>query len=290
MKAILVAVMAAVAVKATSVGLRGAVEAGHRRKTLRRLTSRPPARGAPRVVVPWLQAALPDHDPDTTWRRWWAALAIVAVGGASMGGAPGGVLAVVTATGASGVVLWAMRDRRDALADAALALWIDASGRAVRAGATFTQALVAGADAVADTPLGSEARAIARHLRSGDVEVGIDRLRDEAASESRRLVGRALAVAHASGGPPGLLLDGVSATLRERTALDHEVRALATQARASAVVIGLAPLAFGVLTMASDTRVTAFVFGSPVGWMCIAVGLFLDGVGAAWMARLVRRV
>lgn len=97
----------------------------------------------------------------------------------------------------------------------------------------------------------------------------------------------ALAVAASTGGSPARAVDGVASTLRSRLAVADEVRALSSQARASATVIALAPVGFGALAAATDDRTAAFL-ATPPGVVLAATGLALDAVGAWWMARLCR--
>lgn len=103
-----------------------------------------------------------------------------------------------------------------------------------------------------------------------------------------RLAAAALALAVEVGGGGARALDGVALTLRQRQAAAGEVRALATQARLSAVVLTLAPLAFAAVASVSDPRAAAILLRSPVGQGCLALGLSLDALGAAWMARVTR--
>jgi tight adherence protein B len=92
-----------------------------------------------------------------------------------------------------------------------------------------------------------------------------------------------------AGGSVASVLDGVTDTLRDRIALEREVAALSSQARASAAVLVVAPVVFAVLAAVADPRVARVLLGSPLGWACLAAGAALDGVGALWMARLVGR-
>jgi tight adherence protein B len=101
-----------------------------------------------------------------------------------------------------------------------------------------------------------------------------------------RLVVGVLTVALASGGTPARAVDGVASTLRERAEVDRELQALATQARTSAVVVTLAPLAFGLLGVLGDQRTAAFLLRTPTGLVCLTVGVVLDGFGAWWMTRI----
>jgi tight adherence protein C len=69
----------------------------------------------------------------------------------------------------------------------------------------------------------------------------------------------------------------------------REVRALSAQARASAVVIGIAPVAFLLVVAVADPTAIGFLVGSPAGLMCLGSGLGLDALGALWMRRIVAR-
>jgi len=85
------------------------------------------------------------------------------------------------------------------------------------------------------------------------------------------------------------VLDGVTETLRDRVALDREVAALSSQAKASAAVLVVAPIVFAGLAGLADPRVARTLLGEPLGWACLAGGVLLDAVGAVWMSRLVGR-
>ncbi len=74
--------------------------------------------------------------------------------------------------------------------------------------------------------------------------------------------------------------------LRSTSALRAEVSALAAQAKASVVVIGLAPLAFLGVSTASGTSAQS-LFGSPLGVLAMSIGLLLDIVGVLWMRRII---
>ena len=85
------------------------------------------------------------------------------------------------------------------------------------------------------------------------------------------------------------VLDGVAASLRERVALEREVAALSSQARASAIVLVVAPVVFAAAASMVDRRILDLLVGQPIGWVCLGVGLGLDALGAVWMSRLIGR-
>jgi tight adherence protein B len=176
-------------------------------------------------------------------------------------------------------------DRRDAqLPDA-----LDRLAAALRAGQAIGPALVELA-ATAPDPLGPELRRVAGRLAHGaSVAAALAHWAGApGTSADVRLVAAALTLGAEAGGEVARAVDRISVTLRERAELRGEVRALATQARASAAVLTLAPLGFAALVATVEPDAIAFLLTTPVGLVCLALGLALDAAGAAWMSRITR--
>lgn len=89
-----------------------------------------------------------------------------------------------------------------------------------------------------------------------------------------------------SGGSVARGVDAAAATLRERLALQGEVRVLAAQARSSAAVVALAPLAFTVVVVMADGRAAGFLFTTVGGLVCLVVGVALEVACVRWMRAL----
>ena len=159
----------------------------------------------------------------------------------------------------------------------------------LRAGRSVTAALREVAVATAP-PLGPELTRSATALDHGaDLERALEAWTEAAAPSAEvSLAVTAIGLGGHAGGEVARALDRVAATLRERRELRAEVRALATQARASAGVLVLAPPAFAVLVSSIEPGIPQFLLTTPVGLACLATGLLLDGLGAVWMARIVR--
>jgi tight adherence protein B len=179
------------------------------------------------------------------------------------------------------------RSRRDRqLPDA-----LDRLASALRAGDVVGPAMVALAQEVAD-PLGAELRTVAAQIEHGapvaDALAAWSSASDSSADV--QMVAAALTIGARAGGEVARAVDGVAATLRERHELRAEVRALATQARASAAVLAGAPLGFAVLVAAVEPRAVGFLLTTPVGLACLIAGVGLDGLGVLWMARITRSV
>ena len=175
------------------------------------------------------------------------------------------------------------RQRR---ADRDVLLLLESTTRRLRSGASLRLAIAAAADDCSD-PID---RSLAPAIASGAPLRTILDTWILDASSARVLVGTALGLAADSGGAVATVLDGVAESLRDRLALDREVTALSSQARASALVLIIAPAVFAVLMATVDPRVATVQFTTPIGWACCALGLALDLLGAAWMSRLINRV
>lgn len=171
-------------------------------------------------------------------------------------------------------------------ADRALPAMLDQVTRQLRSGASLPVAVATAASAGTDPGT----------LRLGDDLAAGSGLAPAVATwhaacptPARGLAAAALSLAGDAGGSVASVLDGVTDTLRDRIALDREVAALSSQARASAAVLVVAPLVFAVLAAVADPRVARVLLGSPLGWACLAAGASLDALGALWMSRLVGR-
>lgn len=168
---------------------------------------------------------------------------------------------------------------------------LEGMARSVRSGASLRQAVEEVARAVPD-PLGTELRRVAAELKAGaSLASALDSLAGRSALPGVRLAVTALSLGNEWGGSTARGLDGVAVTLRERFAVADEIHALGAQARMSALVISLAPLAFGAFAVATDPRTATFLLGTPLGIGFVLAGVLLDAAGWLWMRRLsgVRR-
>jgi tight adherence protein B len=84
------------------------------------------------------------------------------------------------------------------------------------------------------------------------------------------------------------VLDGVGATLRDRRAAAHEVRALTAQARLSGAILGLLPIGFFLFLSVTSRDDIAAAFRSPTGVVAIATGLSMQALAFVWIRALLR--
>ncbi len=257
--------------------------AGRRAVAQSRLSGSP----AGGVAPAWFGSALRWANAPVASEAVWPAARFVALGGGLVLvlAAPSLAVVGVVAGGAAALASPALARRRSAARfHEQLPGSLDEVMASLRGGSSLIQALEAAARRPG--PVGEDVSRVLTHYSEGvALQTALDgwAVRQPAAV----LLADALALAGATGASQVRALAGVSASLRERQALAREVRALGAQARLSAVVMVVTPVAFAAIVCLADPRIRHFLLGTFSGWVCLALGALLDVVGAWWMHRLV---
>ena len=302
---VVVPLLAAIGVVAVGLLVVAVLAAPHRGAVARRVGSSLPRPGGDRrsgdrtgpaagvgglPVPPWFVDRVDDLalpiDPGVAW--WGAGAAVL--GSTVLSAVVGGVgLAIVALVGAASVpvvVVGLGRGRRGRLVDRQLPGALDRMGRALRAGTSLRSAFGVTAEG-APVPLAGELARLDAELGAGEpLATVLVRWGDRCPTPGVRLLVAAATLGHEAGGAQARAVDGVAATLRERQAVQREARALASQARASAAVVVLAPVGFAAFSAATDPEVLAFLLGTGPGLACLVLALGLDVAAAVWMARI----
>lgn len=171
----------------------------------------------------------------------------------------------------------------------ALPLLLHALSRSLRSGKTLHAALreVAADSAVA----GDEFVRAARRVADGSpVEHELDRWAAALAHRDADLVRSVVNTGATTGSALAASFDRAAASLQERADLRREIAALTAQARASALLLTVAPVVFLGVMATADPGVLAFATATPVGRAALLVGVVLDALGWAWMQRLTAAV
>ncbi|MCU1504337.1 MAG: hypothetical protein JWM12_3691, partial [Ilumatobacteraceae bacterium] len=100
---------------------------------------------------------------------------------------------------------------------------------------------------------------------------------------------QALGCAAALGGPAAATLDSAGSVLRERAAVAADLQAQSAQARLSARVLTIVPVAFAMWSLAGSARTRQAYLGSALGATCVAAGAALNTIGWWWMRHIVGR-
>lgn len=179
-------------------------------------------------------------------------------------------------------------ERRRLVADLPGAL--EDVARSLRSGTSLRVALAEASSAAAGPARSDLGVVVERIDRGVPVGAALDAWVVRRPAAEVRLAVAALGLGLDAGYTSARTVDGVAATLRERAAVAGEVAAQAAQARLSALVIALLPVAFTSWACLTDGRIAGFLLASPAGWACLLGGVTLNVVGAAWMARIMRSV
>ncbi len=165
---------------------------------------------------------------------------------------------------------------------------LDIMVRAVKAGLPITQALLTSGDDIAD-PLGTELKYVSQQVRLGKT---IGEAMEEAAQRLQiqefRFLVITLALQQETGGNLAETLTNLSDIIRKRSQLRLKVKALSSEARASAYIVGALPFAMGVILTLVNAQYMSKLFFDPRGvYLLCAAGLSFS-LGVATMVRMVR--
>ncbi|HEV2759021.1 MAG TPA: type II secretion system F family protein [Acidimicrobiales bacterium] len=242
-----------------------------------------------RVVAALAEADLPVAAP-LAWTAWIGALVLGPLAAAVAGG-PGlaGVAAGTLLVGPV-LVVRTRRGRADARLEQALPGALEAVARSLRSGASLRQAVeeAGSASGTGRVLAGELSRAAAEAAQGASLVTALEAVGARRPLPGVRLGVAALCLGAETGGAQARAVDGVAATVRERLAVSAELRALSSQARISALVIGLAPLGFGAFAAATDPRTSEFLLHTPAGLVLLVTGLILDALGWLWMQHLAK--
>lgn len=298
----------AVLVALAVVGAGALARAGHRLSRRQAVAGRlvEPAPAAPAagpgrsgralpVPPPGVAAALADADlplpAAAAWTGWLAALAGGALVALIAGGPGLAGVAVVTLGAGPALVVRTRRGTADARIEQALPVALEAVARSLRSGASLRQAVEEAGRAASGggrALAGELSRAAAEAAQGASLVAALEAVAVRRPLPGVRLGVAALCLGAETGGAQARAVDGVAATVRERLAVAAELKALSSQARISALVIGLAPVGFGAFAAATDPRTAEFMLHTPAGLALLVGGLFLDAMGWLWMQRLAK--
>lgn len=159
---------------------------------------------------------------------------------------------------------------------------------ALRAGHSFLQAAETVSREV-PAPLGPELARFVGETRVGlSLEEALRRLGERVGSRDLDLAIAAVMVQRETGGNLAQVVERVAETIRERLRLRGEILALTAQGRLSGMVIGVLPLALGLLLWWLNPAYLGLLFRFPGGRMLLAGAGLLAALGFLLIQRLIR--
>lgn len=158
----------------------------------------------------------------------------------------------------------------------------------LRSGHGILQAL----DAVAqesEAPMSEEMSRVVIETRIGrDVSDSLEATAERMDNEDFEWVARAIAIHRELGGDLAEILDNVAQTIRERTRLRAQVKALTAEGRLSGVILFALPFVVVLATRILNPGYIGELFGTPLGQMMLFVAIALMVAGGIWIRKLVQ--
>lgn len=183
--------------------------------------------------------------------------------------------------------------RGDVVGPDGLGRWADDIARALRHGSTLRAALVS---VVPEDALRKPAAALRLRIERGaTVSEAVDAWGDDIAAArpggGELLIALATVIGAAAelGGSVSTPLERFAMSMRRRVSDELERGAQSAQARLSARVLTMVPVAMLALLLATDADVRA-VLGEATGATAVGVGMTLNVTGGWWMRRIVSGV
>jgi tight adherence protein B len=226
-----------------------------------------------------------DLDPEQAVTTW----AIAVLGAATVAAAFSPSLVALVLLGAlvgPPIAARVMSNRRERRFATALPLALETVAADLRGGSTVPQAVERVAQSRSSVAADLQRVCARAGLGLAFAEALAGWPRDHDVPGVRAAAG-ALAVAATMGGPAAGAIEGLASSLRDRLDAVAEARALSSQARLSAVVVGAAPLGYLAFSGLVDPGAVDALVGTGIGRVCLMVGLGLEGLAAIWIRHIV---
>lgn len=158
----------------------------------------------------------------------------------------------------------------------------------LRAGRSIGQALDGLSREMKD-PMGRELRKVVAEVRLGrSLNETLADTAERVGSDDFKWAALAMQIQSEVGGNLAELLDGVSATMRDRIRMRGEVKALTSEGRASAMMLVVLVPALGGVMAAMNPSYMAPMFSTSTGRLMLGICAVMISVGYFWMSRMVK--
>ncbi len=184
-------------------------------------------------------------------------------------------------------VLMFLTSRRQKRFTAEFANGIDVIVRSVKSGLPTNEALKIVAREIAD-PVGSEFNKLVEGLKVGvSLEQGLKRMYDSMPTAEVSFFGIVMTIQQKSGGNLSEALSNLSFVLRDRKRLQGKIKAMSSEAKASAAIIGSLPPGVGTLVYLSSPHYIMPLFTTHTGWLMLGGCAVWMSCGIAVMKKMI---
>lgn len=217
-----------------------------------------------------------------------------------VGSLAGGILAALLTNGIIGVLLavaspflvrvWLvlLTDRRRGKFESQLTDTIQMLIGGLRVGHSIMRSIEAAANE-ADAPTSEELTRIVNEVRIGmDAQLALDEAATRMDSEDFRWIGQAIQINREVGGDLAEVLEQVASTIRERSEIKGQVRALSGEGKMSAYILMAMPIVVAIMISFINPGYTDVFFTEPIGIAMLVASMVMFAVGGFWMSRIVK--
>ena len=185
------------------------------------------------------------------------------------------------------LVLKIKRSRRQKAFGAQFPDALDIIVRSLRAGHPVPIAITMVAREMAD-PIGTEFGIVADEITYGaDLETGMRNLYYRIGQDDLPLFVTAVAIQSSTGGNLGEILENLSAVIRDRFKMRRKIRALASEGRASAMILSSLPIVMFLVVQVITPEFYASVWHEDLTKICLAAAAGWMMIGNLIMYRMV---
>lgn len=157
----------------------------------------------------------------------------------------------------------------------------------LRAGHSILRAIDAAA-IEADAPTSDEMRRVVTETSLGkDLLAALMDTSKRMESEDFAWIAQAIQINREVGGDLAEVLDQVAATIRERSEIKGQIRALAAEGKFSAYILVALPFGIGAMLMLVSPGYVTPLFTEPLGWVMIGVSVVMMTIGCLWLRKII---
>jgi tight adherence protein B len=166
---------------------------------------------------------------------------------------------------------------------------LDAIARSIYSGSGFTQALRE-ASVLDESPVCTDLKLVVHEVDFGlPVVDALQTWARRRGYQSVRVATAAMSLAVDVGGNQAQAIDAASAAVRRTVEAASIARTYSTDARVSSLAIVVMPLFISGPMLIFSRSARHFMFLTPLGWICLIIGIGFDVLGAVWMRSLAKR-
>ncbi|MCL4479255.1 MAG: type II secretion system F family protein [Deltaproteobacteria bacterium] len=169
--------------------------------------------------------------------------------------------------------------------------FIDAIGiisNALKSGLSLQQAIARVAEQY-PAPISQELSMVIKEIALGTpLEQALINLSKRVKSEDVELFVTATNVVKDVGANLSEMFDRITDTIRERNTIQGKIKALTSQGRMQGIVIGLMPVALGLVLYKLDPNFIKPLFTDPIGWLILLIVMVFEGIGAFFIVKIIR--